>query len=258
LTANITPILTLPALNADGYIGGFFSRLGGVSRGEFESLNLSLSQGDEPQHVEENRRRVLEKIHVRTIAVAKQVHGTHPLFLREAPHPGFVHLGEADAVYSDLPGVAVGVSTADCAPILLWSVEKPGYASIHAGWRGAFKNIIHHVMTAFCHDLGIKAEHLKAEIGPAIGRCCYEVSPELAEQFLRAYLNIENLVEPSLKGTPHLNLPLLVNHQLIEAGLARSSIHNQNICTCCNRDYFSYRRQGRSGRQLSCVGIEVR
>ncbi len=236
---------------------GFSTREGGVSEGPWASLNLGSSVGDDPARVTENLGRLCAEVGVspQALMTVSQVHGDSIVEARASrredadvvPPP----LAEADAIWTKAEGVAVGVKTADCVPILLADPEGGRVAAVHSGWRGTELEIAKRAVEALVKD-GARAEGLVAAVGPSIGACCYEVSEELAQRFTERF-GEEVVTRPH--GKPHLDLPRAVRRTLREAGLRDENIDVLARCNACEPDvFFSHRRdQGRTGRHLSFI-----
>jgi polyphenol oxidase len=223
-----------------GYDVVFSTRLGGVSEGPFASLNLGKLTLDREEHVEENRRRLCAQIgaDVASLALNRQQHSAvvNRATAGSRDKPG-------DGLWTDEPGVALLKLTADCVPIALVREDRPGLALLHAGWRGLLEGIA---------DAGVAAVGGKprAAVGPAIGPCCYEVGPEVAEPFrLRFGADV-------VRGRM-LDLWTAAERALGEAGVPK--VERFDICTSCNPDlFFSHRREvGVTGRQ-GVIGVVVR
>ena len=153
-------------------------------------------------------------------------------------------LGEGDALLEDQPGSVVAVKTADCIPILLVDERHRAVAAVHAGWRGTAARIAVKAVEAMAGRFGTCAEDLHAAIGPGIGKCCYEVGPEVAAQF-------------GGQGRGHIDLPAENRRQLEESGVTPRRIYASNLCTMCRGEEFdSFRRdQSAAGRMYSFAGI---
>ncbi|AKU91041.1 peptidoglycan editing factor PgeF [Vulgatibacter incomptus] len=240
-------ILRSERFAAAGIAHGFSTRGGGVSTGPLASLNLGGSVGDDPGAVEENHRRLARAAGFERGAFrsAVQVHGSRVLVLgADAPIPPGE---EADAILAAAPGLAVAIRTADCVPILLADPRTGRVAAVHAGWRGTEAGIAAEAVRALA-ELGSAPSELIAAIGPAIGPCCYEVSSELADRFVR-------LAGPEVVEGRRLDLILINRLQLRAAGIPEASIEQVGGCTSCDDSrFFSHRRDaGRTGRHLSFV-----
>jgi YfiH family protein len=153
-------------------------------------------------------------------------------------------LGEGDALLENAPGAVIAVKTADCIPILLADERRRAVAAVHAGWRGTAAQIAIGAIQAMRERFGTEPADLHAAIGPGIGKCCYEVGPEVSAQF-------------GGQGSIRLDLPAINRAQLIEAGVTAERIYASNLCTMCHVEEFeSFRRDGAAaGRLYSFVGI---
>ncbi len=243
------PILTAwdsPKLNH-----GFLGRIGGVSTGPFESLNLAYWVGDDSAHVDENWRRLREVIGHAPMARCHQVHGNSirvvtPANLAEKP-PG-------DGMVTAEPGILLAVASADCVPILM-TAGGEAVGAIHAGWRGVIAGIAEEGVRAM-RTVGAKANEIRAALGPSIGQCCFEVDEELAHRFAREVEGSERHSRPGRPGKAHLDLRGVITDQLERAGLPRESIINVGPCTkCANDRFFSRRANASSGLQISFIAV---
>ena len=159
---------------------------------------------------------------------------------------------EADGLTSDVPGLRLGVRTADCVPLLLFDPVRRAVAAVHAGWRGAAQQIALEAVRALERRYGSRPEDLLAALGPAIGGCCYEVGPEVAEQF-RPWFPERN----DLGRRTRIDLRLALARQLRAAGLPQARIDAAEACTCCGgTEFHSWRRDGpRAGRMVSFIAL---
>ncbi len=153
-------------------------------------------------------------------------------------------VGEGDAVLENAPGHLAGIKTADCMPILLVDEENRAVAAVHAGWRGTVSAIVQAALARMHDQFGTQPNHVHAAIGPGIGKCCYEVGPEVALQF--------GLTERAKIDLADANRRLLA-----EAGVPAAQIDVAGLCTMCGvADFHSYRRdKEQAGRMLSVVGV---
>jgi hypothetical protein len=174
------------------------------------------------------------------LTTAKQIHSARVL---DACGRRGEHIGEGDAIISTEPGVAIGVRTADCVPILLADPVTGMVACVHAGWRGTAANIIGATVTEL-ESRGCRAEDLHAAIGPSIGPCCYEVGVEVARIFDPWSPNMDMM---------KLDLPGINEAQLFQSGV--QDIWKSGECTYCRPErFFSFRREKeQAGRMLSFV-----
>jgi polyphenol oxidase len=176
-------MLTAASLAALGRVRhGFCTRRGGVSEGEFASLNCGYSSGDDLRRVAANRARALERLGMapQSLCTVRQVHSARVVVARE-PQPGRTTL-EADALVADRAGITLGVLCADCAPVLLADAEAGVIGAAHAGWRGALAGVVEATVAAMI-ERGAVRERVVAVIGPCIAQASYEVGPELLTRF---------------------------------------------------------------------------
>jgi hypothetical protein len=224
------------------YDVAFSTRLGGVSEGPFESLNLGILTGDEPELVIENRARLCHKVGAEPerATMLWQQHGAG--VVRASADRGVMTAGfdhpPGDVLWSDEPGLAMMLITADCLPVAVARANgvAPALAVLHVGWRGLLEGIA----DAATAPLG--GGRLEAVVGPGIGPCCYEVGEEVAGPFR------ERFGEDVLHGRA-LDLYAATEKALYGAGCAR--VERVEMCTSCHPDlFFSHRRHGgRTGRQ---------
>jgi len=174
----------------------------------------------------------------RSVAFLRQVHGSDCLDGR----PGCV--GEGDALTTDSRDIALAISTADCVPVVLLT---PGRATaVHAGWRGIVAGVVHQAVESFSGN----SDPIIAWIGPAIGRCCYEVGHEVAQSVLEACGDRRCLEERVAPSRPHLDLSRAVESQLRSCGV--ECVERVSVCTRCDSRLHSFRRDGAaSGRNLT-------
>jgi YfiH family protein len=222
------------------YRVAFSTRLGGVSEGDFASLNLGIFTDDEPDRVVENRRRLCAAVEAEPerTTMAWQVHGAR---VSEADARGIVTPGtpfeRCDGLWTDRRRYPLALLTADCLPVALARVEgEPRLAVLHVGWRGLLAGIVEAGVEA------VNGARVTAAIGPGIGACCYEVGEEVAEPFRERY-------GPEVLLDGRLDLAGAAEAALREAGV--EEIERAGHCTSCEPDlFFSHRRdRGRTGRQ---------
>ncbi len=229
-----------------GFPHGFTTRQGGVSDAPFDTLNLGGFVGDESARVAENWAR-LERATGLRFARVKQVHGARAVRADGPSNP----VDEADVVVSRAPAVAACVSVADCVPVLLADPDTGAVAAVHAGWRGTLTLAAAEGVRALSREAGAPAARLLAAVGPSIGPCCYEVSPDLAARFSRE-------IGPDVvrRGSPpRLDLWAANAAVLRAAGLREDGIEVLGRCTSCEGAlFFSHRRDaGRTGRQMAFI-----
>ncbi len=223
------------------------TRAGGVSDGEYASLNLGARSGDAPGNVERNRAIVRELLPAAPRWLA-QVHGVAVARL-EALAPGAVP--SADAAVAGSPGEVCTVLVADCMPLLLCDDTGSRVAAAHAGWRGMASGVIENAVRA----MDVAPRRLLAWMGPAIGPAAFEVGPEVREAFLAADPGAAGAFHGHRPGKFMADLYALARRRLERCGVA--AIHGGGFCTYADRErFFSYRREKRSGRMGAFVWIE--
>jgi YfiH family protein len=251
------PILQSPQLLAAGFRHAFFTRLGGVSSGEYASLNFAASTGDEPEHVAANVERAGAALGVPTARVhfLSQVHGVETLLVDERDdRDEVVHrVGDALAARGGAD-LACGVRSADCGTLLVGDPVSGAVCAIHAGWRGTVRGVVPAAL-ARLRDLAGPRAQLIAAVGPHIKPCCFEVDDDVAAELAACSSAAERAVRRSPGAKPHVDLRAILHAQLVAAGVAADRIDDVRGCTVCDPErFFSFRRQGaRSGRLLSAI-----
>jgi len=239
---------------------GFFGREGGVSGGIYASLNCGYGSGDDREAVRENRGRVTKFLGADTdqLCTAYQIHSPRVALL-ETPW-AWDKAPEADAMVTRAPGVALGILTADCVPVLLADREQRVIGAAHAGWRGAAGGIIEATIQAMS-VLGARPEAIAAAIGPCIAQASYEVGPEFIVRFLQERPEHSRFFTPSARAGHQLfNLRGYVQQKLEEAGVSAVNCLANDTCFEENA-FFSYRRatlrgEPAYGRQVSAIMLK--
>lgn len=166
---------------------------------------------------------------------------------------------QADALISTSKGAGIGIYTADCVPILIASTNGSAIAAVHAGWKGTLNGIVGEtlkILGLFENELGIKPENIVAAIGPSIGKCCYEVGPDVAEEFIEKHPNWPNFLTKLGRKSDKFILDLREANRIMLAERGVSSVDILPHCTKCCTDFNSLRRDGRgTGSQLSFIGL---
>lgn len=257
---NGASVIVCTPLDELGFVNGFSTRLGGVSRLPENALNLGFFTGDERANVAENRRRFLDVLDApdHSIRTVKQTHSNVAHNADIPPEPGAPTL-EGDALFGQSPDKVVGVLTADCQPVLIVDEKTRTYAAIHAGWRGTLGRIVECTFERLRREFGIRPENCHAALGPSASVECYEVGEELVEEFRREFAYAEELfARPKDSRKNHLDVKTANLRQLTDAGIPSERIYVSEYCTMRRTDlFFSHRREqasGRVGRLLSVVG----
>jgi YfiH family protein len=255
---------------------GFSTRGGGISKVYGGStLNLGWTKEDDPTSVAENRRRFLRavcaeraasvlvgvrQVHSNIVRVVKKGEGA--LEGRLQTEEGKAVL-EGDGLITDVPGVLLGVGTADCIPVLVVDVTKKVVAAFHAGWRGTVARIVERGIAMMQEEYGSQAVDMVAAVGPGVGPCCYTVGAEVWSEFGRQFRHADELfAHTEDAGKIRLSLWEANRRQLLDAGVTEARIAMMAECTACTRSqsgdlrYFSHRGEhGIAGRMLNVVGV---
>lgn len=243
--------LTFPRLEETGAVlHGFTTRLGGVSKGDCSSMNLSFSRGDEEAAVYENYCRIAEAVGFssESVVCSDQTHTTNVRRVGKeekgcglySPRP----YQDVDGLITNEPGVTLATFYADCVPLYLLDPVKKAVGLSHSGWRGTTRKIGKVTVEAMEREFGSRPEDILAVIGPSICQDCYEVSEDVAEAFREAYLPAvwKRLLLKKENGKYQLNLWEACRENFLEAGIPEDNIVMPEICTCCNPSFlFSHR-----------------
>ncbi len=248
----VTPIR---AAALAGVPHGFLGRIGGVSTGAYASLNTGPGSDDNPDAVAENRRRAVEAVLPGAVLLSPyQVHGAAvaTVTARWTERP------RADAMVTDRPGLALGILTADCAPVLFADRQAGVVGAAHAGWKGALAGVTDATLAAM-EAIGASRARVVAAVGPCIAQASYEVDDAFAERFCRDDPANERFFVEARPGHPRFDLPGYVAHRLAAAGVARVELTGHDTYADEAR-FFSYRRatrrgEGDNGRQISIIGL---
>ncbi|MCI8566290.1 MAG: peptidoglycan editing factor PgeF [Lachnospiraceae bacterium] len=256
------PYLYFPAFEESGLVRhGFSTRLGGVSRGDCATMNFALNRGDDPANVRENYRRMAAAIGFRAeqMVLAKQTHTIHiRRVTKDDAGKGYCRerdYKDIDGLMTDVPGLTLVTSYADCVPLLFLDPVRRVIAASHSGWRGTAAGMGRHTVEALRETYGCRAQDLLVGIGPSICQSCYEVGEEVAEAFAGLCGPDTELVRPieEKPGKYLLNLQKINERILLEAGVKKEHIFVTDLCTCCNKDLlFSHRgSRGRRGNMAA-------
>lgn len=240
-------MITSPDLaGLPGVSHGFFTRQGGVSGGIYTSLNIGLGSQDERAAVLENRTRVASLMGVAPGALLSPYqHHSPDAVVVDAPWEAGAQ-PRGDALVTDRPGIALGISTADCGPVLFADPQARVIGAAHAGWRGAFTGVLEATLAAM-QQLGARNERVVAVLGPTISKANYEVGEEFVARFLEADTANQRFFSPSgNEGHAMFDLPAYILARLQAAGVATAA--NLDRCTYAEEElFFSYRRATHRG-----------
>lgn len=222
------------------------TRIGGVSMSPYDSLNLGAHCGDNPEHVEENRKRLFAAGNLPSKPVwLEQVHGKDVLKLSGRPYLS----KRADASYSNTPGTVCAVMTADCLPVLFCNRAGTEVAAAHAGWRGLCEGVLEETVACFAD----KPENIIAWLGPAIGPIAFEVGAEVRAAFMAKDPQADSAFV--LRGEKYLaDIYQLARQRLANVGV--ENVYGGDHCTFSESEtFFSYRRDNTTGRMASFIWL---
>lgn len=236
----------------------FLSRRGGVSEPPFDSLNFDTRDADPAENVEKNLSRVSGAfgIDAGRLVTVNQVHGGNVLLVDDRTQ----HLRkkvDADALITMVPGVPIGILTADCLPVFLYDPVKRAVAAVHAGWKGSAAGVVLKTMEMMKKRFSTRPGDLFAALGPYIGPCCYGIKENVASEFERFGGSSADYIQ-NIYGEMRLDIGMANISQLAGAGVLRENISMVAACTSCNNGLlFSYRKDnGVTGRQLSFIMLK--
>ncbi|MGF9762611.1 peptidoglycan editing factor PgeF [Microvirga sp. 0TCS3.31] len=252
-------LIQAPALSSQpGIRHAFFTREGGVSEGIYASLNGGVGSSDDPAKVQENRRRMAEALSVapNSLISVYQVHSPDAVIV-EGPWRG--ERPKADAMVTSVPGLALGITTADCGPVLFADAQARVIGAAHAGWRGAVTGVLEATVEAM-ERLGARRETIVAVLGPTISQKAYEVGPDFIERFTTeapGYGRFLKKVERP--GHAIFDLPGFIGARLEAVGVG--AFTDLGLCTYSDEErFFSYRRtthrqEADYGRLISGIAL---
>lgn len=257
---------TIPFLAADtfdaagGVAHGFSTRIGGVSEGIWDSLNLGTALGDDPDRVRENHRRFFAAVGASgdKLALTHQVHGAEIRAVTSADWVTDVYDRpeyEADGLVTATPGVILRVTSADCLPVLFYDPVRRVIAAVHAGWRGTALGIAGAAVERMQQIYGSRPEDILAAIGPGISKCCFETHEDVPNAMM-ASLGSSALQQFEIKenGKFAVDLKGLNRARLLAAGLTEEHIAVSSDCTACmGEKYWSHRKLGTARGSMAAV-----
>jgi len=236
----------------------FFTRRGGVSQGIYASLNGGIGSSDAPERVKENRRRMAEALEVAPDALIS-VHQVHSPDAVLVEGPWGPSRPRADAMATNVPGLALAITTADCGPVLFADAQSGVIGAAHAGWRGAVTGVLEATLQAM-ERLGAECKQIVAVLGPTISQAAYEVGPEFVRRFAEEAPGYEHFFRPGeTPGHAMFDLPGFIGARLSAAGIG--SFTDLGLCTYSDEErFFSYRRSTHRkepdyGRLISAIAL---
>jgi len=236
----------------DGIKTFFTTRIGGVSEDGFSTLNFGGYTEDDPKNVQENRRRLYEAVGVKdfTEGFVRQVHGDLVCCIQSEDilQEDTLTINNADGITTNLDNMLLMTLHADCLPLFFLDKKNKVVAVTHAGWRGTSKYIGPKTVLKMGKEFGSRPEDIIAAVGPGISLCCFEVGPEVYEEFAAVFDRIDECARKKSNGKYMLDLKKINEIQLNAAGVGKVLV--SGYCTKCSEElFFSYRRDGgRTGR----------
>lgn len=255
---------TIPSFDDSGLVKHCFtSRIGGVSKSPYNSLNLGTKTMDNKEDIFKNYEIICRSlgIDIKDAVVSDQVHKDNILIVgEEHKGNGIIHdtsFHEIDALITNKTNIALVTLYADCVPIFILDKKRKIIALAHGGWRGTVKKIGKKVIYRMAYEYGTDPKDCIVGIGPSIGKCCYEVDNYVISQFKESFDSIAHFTEKKENGRYLLDLWNANKISLIEAGVPCENITISNICTKCNNDiFFSYRAdEGVTGRMAAIMQL---
>ncbi|MCM1387267.1 MAG: peptidoglycan editing factor PgeF [Bacillus sp. (in: Bacteria)] len=259
--------LTFPLLEETGMVRHLFStRLGGASKGEFSSMNLSYTRGDEKEDVDENYRRIAGALgcELSDIVCSDQTHTTNIRKVDKADGGKGIlfpkDYTDIDGLITNEPGIVLATFYADCVPLFFIDTKNRAIGLSHSGWRGTAGRMGARTIEEMKREYGTRPEDVTAAIGPSICGDCYEVSEDVAAVFIQEFhedKKYEEILTDKGNGKYLLDLWKANEIVLTQAGVLPVKIQVTDICTCCNPKYlFSHRAShGRRGNLGAFLGI---
>ncbi len=228
-----------------GIIAGTTTRRGGYSQAPYDSLNLGLHVGDDPSVVLQNRAELENRLCLPNPPYwLDQVHGTNVVLAKNIAEQA----PQADASYTTEPNTICAILTADCLPVLFCSKQGDVIGAAHAGWKGLQAGVLEAVVKA----MNCPLQKLMAWLGPAIGPSAYEVGPEVYQAFVKDDPKAAQAFSKGREDRYYANLYELAKQRLQALGL--NAIYTENYCTFSDQErFFSYRREGKTGRMASLI-----
>ncbi len=253
-TKNAIPYFEIHEMTKIGWVRhAFLTRKGGVSLPPYDSLNISNDNGDREEDVIQNKNRIAGTFYFdpKRLVLLNQIHQDRILLLRE-PLSTLPPLLEYDALITNSTNTFLGILTADCLPIFIVDQKKRVIAVIHAGRQGTALHITKKVLKKMKNEFGCSSssEDLLIALGPSIGPCCYEIDKKVFRSEWEPFATFLG------NGKWKVDLARMNIDLMKKEGIQEEQIFRIDLCTSCHHDlFFSYRKEGQTGRQLSFIGI---
>ncbi len=257
--------ITFPHLSNTGIVNHLFStRHGGVSEGQYSSMNLSFSNGDSRENVLKNYKILCEEMgtDIKNLVLSRQTHTDNIKIVTEADRGTGIFKNsftDIDGLITNCKNVALVTQYADCTPLLFCDPIKKVIATSHSGWRGTVKEIGKKTVQKMVSKFSCNPKDIIACIGPCIEKCCYEVDMPVFNEFKKLeYLDLDKIFTPKSDDKFMLDLTEANRQILISAGINPDNMDISDICTCCNsKDLHSHRATGGKRGNLAAI-IELK
>jgi YfiH family protein len=240
------------------------TREGGVSSGNYNSLNLSFRVGDEQNKVIKNHQILSQTLgfDLSSLVTCQQIHQDavarvdKSYFKKDCFLPNN-SIPKTDALVTDVPGITLMTRYADCVPLLFYEPKAQAVAIAHAGWEGTLAGIGQKTVNVLVYDYHCQPQHILAAIGPSIGPCCYQINSTMAEHALKKLPWAQEYIRESSDEGLYFNLRQANKKQLKSAGIKDEQLYCTELCTSCKVDlFFSYRKEKRvTGRFGALIGL---
>lgn len=252
--------------NIDFIQHGFSTRLGGVSEGEFSSMNLSYARGDRKENVDENYNRICSALDmdIEKLVLSDQVHGTMVYHATEKDTQGkelaCKKLEAVDGLITNTKEIVLCTSYADCVPLFFVDTKRKAIGLSHSGWRGTIGKIGKKTIEKMKEEFGTEAKDIIAVIGPSICQKCYEVSSDVAKEFMDILdeVQLKTVLEKKKNNKYQLNLWEANRYILMGAGVPKKNITVSNVCTCCNWELLFSHRKTNGHRGNLCGFLKIK
>jgi YfiH family protein len=240
-------ILVFPGFSSSCLFHGTFNRHGGVSPSPWNSNNVSFGLGDSSENIYANRKQIKTALGCKRLVSAKQIHGSRVHAVDESPADD-LEIHGFDGLITNVPGIGLMIQQADCQAVLLFDPAKKAIGIAHVGWRGTVADIIAETVFAMGQEFSTEPTDIIAAISPSLGPCCAE------------FVNFRSELPEVLHGyqvrANYFDFWAISRDQLCGVGVRPENIQAAGICTCCNQDFFSYRRDRDTGRFASVIGMK--
>lgn len=253
--------LTFPNIEKAGATAAFTTRLGGISRGQYASMNMSFTNGDDRKNVLQNFEVLFTSLglDVKNAVLSHQTHTDNiRIVTKEDVGKGIFKerdYSDVDGLVTDIPGVVLVTQFADCVPLLFYDPQKQVIAASHAGWRGTVLEIGLKTVEVMKNFYGCDPNMIQAAIGPSICKACYEVDNTVVSEIEKiSYLDKNKLLVVKENGKYQLDLRETNRQILINAGLSDDNICISDLCTCCHSEFF-YSHRATAGKRGNLAAV---